>query len=919
MASSSEAMRLVLIDGSGFIFRAFHAIPLMTDPSGTPVNAVYGFTNMIMKLVKEHTATHMAVIFDAGRKTFRNDIYPAYKAHRPPPPEELIPQFALVREAAQLLGLPTIEQQGWEADDLIASYAKATVEAGGQCTIISSDKDLMQLINDQVSLLDPIKEKPIDAQAVKNKFGVEPSHMVSLQALMGDSVDNVPGVPGIGPKTAAALIQEYGNLESVLAAISSMKPSKRKDNLEKHQEDARISYQLVQLRDNIPLPVALDQLTCCKPNEEKLIPWLQNHGFRSILARWGKSYQPAAQPVLQLQQPSSKVNNTAIEISYGDYKTVRTIDDLKYWVKEAQKAGFCALDTETDNLNAIQANMIGFSIAVSPGNACYVPLGHQDENGELIKEQIAREDAFAVLKILIEDQSVLKIFQNAKYDFLVMENAGLPPVTPYDDTLILSFLQSAGLHGQGMDELAKIHLNHETIRYDDVTGTGRNRIPFSQVTIDKATAYAAEDADVTLRLWYILRPELRNLKVLNLYEQVERPLIGVLTRMEQEGILIDSEALKKLSEDFSARMAEKEKEIHHIAGETFNIASPKQLGEILFDKMSLPGGKRMKTGAWGTDSKVLQELSDQGHVFADHILSWRQLAKLKSTYTDALINCINPKTGRVHTSFNMVGAVTGRLSSNDPNLQNIPIRTEEGGRIRQAFIASPDNLLVSADYSQIELRLLAHVADIPQLKEAFLHHEDIHARTAAEVFHIPLENMDPLVRRRAKAINFGIIYGISAFGLAKQLGVSAQTAKQYIDTYFKRYPGIHHYMQTTKEQAKKLGYVLTPFGRRCWITGMSAKGPQRAYAERQAINAPLQGGAADIIKRAMIHMDRALKESSLKARILLQVHDELLFEVAEKDAEALAKLAKHVMENTVHLSIPLVVDAGIGHNWSEAH
>lgn len=928
MPSSSATKHLILVDGSGFIFRAFHGIPLMLDPSGTPVNAVYGFTNMMMKIIRERTASHMAVIFDAGRKTFRNDIYPAYKAQRPPPPEELIPQFALVKEASRLLGLPTIEMVGWEADDLIASYAKAMVKDGGKCTIISSDKDLMQLINDHVCMQDPIKEKLIREPEVMAKFGVTPSKMIALQALMGDSVDNVPGVPGIGPKTAAALINEYGGLEEILAAIPSMKASKRRDNLEEHQENARISYQLVRLQDDLELPTPINELGCCNAQEEPLIEWLQERGFRSILARYAKgqvapsSTKPATASAKTLPQEETRDNTHILSPAYENYETITSLEQLQGWIALAQETHYCALDTETDSLNALQANIVGISMAVSPGKACYIPIAHQSDN--LFEEQSANQlsvaDLIKAFSPLFTDLAILKIFHNAKYDFLVFYHNDFPIPTPYDDTMMISYVQAAGKHRHNMDELAQLHLNHQNISYDELTGTGRKRITFAQVPIDKATDYAAEDADVTLRLWLLLRPEMRSLNVLSLYEEMERPLINVLTRMEQDGILINPDLLRSLSEEFSKKMAVQEKEIHQIAGKEFNVASPKQLGEILFDDMDLPGGKRMKTGAWGTDSKVLQELSDKGHTIADQILAWRQLAKLKSTYTDALIEDINPQTGRVHTSFNMVGTVTGRLSSTDPNLQNIPIRSEEGGKIRAAFISAPGHVLVSADYSQIELRLLAHVANIPQLKESFINNEDIHARTASEVFNTPIEGMDPLIRRQAKAINFGIIYGISAFGLGKQLGVSAGVAKQYIDTYFERYPEIKTYMQTTQEEAKEKGYVLTPFGRKCWVAGIqTAKGPQRAYAERQAINAPLQGGAADIIKTAMLDMDKAIKEHQLQAKMLLQVHDELLFEVKEADAEKLVKLTKEIMEKAVKISIPLVVKAGIGKNWSEAH
>ncbi|CAK7192684.1 DNA polymerase I [Commensalibacter sp. Nvir] len=924
LGTSFEAKHLILVDGSGFIFRAFHSIPLMTDPQGTPVNAVYGFTNMMLKLIRERRASHMAVIFDAGRKTFRNNIYPTYKAQRPPPPAELVPQFSLIREASQLLGLPTIEMTGWEADDLIASYAKAIVEEGGKCTIISSDKDLMQLINDHVYMQDPIKEKIISADTVFEKFGVYPSKMISLQALMGDPVDNVPGVPGIGPKTAAALLNEYGELEDVLAAIPTMKPSKRKESLENYQANARISYQLVKLKDDIPLPLGIDKLGCCNENKEGLIAWLTKHGFRSILSRYAKIQPQKTNLAIPIQTTSdhnsTDQDSSTISATYHNYETISSLIQLEKWIDLIKENHYCAIDTETNSLNAIEAKLIGISIAVSPGRACYIPIQHTDQENNIFLDQLDLKIVREKLSPLLTDTAVLKIFHNAKYDCLVLISNEFPLPIPYDDTMLISYVQSAGKHRQNMDELAKLYLSHQTILYEEVTGTGRNRIVFDKVDRQKATEYAAEDADVTLRLWLLLKPKLRTEQVLSLYEHMERPLVHVLTKMEENGILIDTKQLKKLSIDFDEKMSHQAQEIFSQTQEQFNLASPKQLGEVLFDKMGISGGKRMKTGAWGTDSRVLQELSDKGYDIADKLLEWRQLAKLKSTYTDALVKCINHKTGRVHTSFNMVGTVTGRLSSTDPNLQNIPIRSEEGVKIRKAFIAAPGYVLISADYSQIELRLLAHVAHIPQLKESFINEEDIHARTASEVFNVPIQKIDPLVRRQAKAINFGIIYGISAFGLAKQLNVSSSIAKNYIDTYFKRYPEIKAYMQTTQEHAKEYGYVLTPFGRKCWISGIkTAKGPQKAYAERQAINAPLQGGAADIIKYAMINMNKIIENQNINAKMLIQVHDELLFEVKEEEAHAFATLVKKTMEKAVHISVPLVVEAGIGKSWAEAH
>ena len=910
-----EAPNLVLIDGSGFIFRAYHALPPMTRPDGTPVNAVFGFTNMLAQFLKDHTGSHIAVIFDAGRYTFRNRLYEAYKAHRPPAPEDLIPQFALVREATEAFGVPAIELPDWEADDLIAAYAKAVTDIGGRATIVSSDKDLMQLIRPDVQMMDPLKKKPIGLPEVMEKFGVAPEKMIEVQALIGDSTDNIPGVPGIGPKGAAALVNEFGSLEAVLEAAPGMKPSKRRDSLIEHAEKARISYQLVRLRDDAPLPLPIEALVVKDADRGKLVAWLAAQGFRSTISRLG--LEMPTTPVVPVSAPAETVVRAEPTDApgFGPYETVVTEDALRAWVAEAVAAGRFALDTETDGLDAMRARLIGLSLATAPGRACYVPIGH-----EILGDQLKLATAIEVLGPLLADRSVLKILQNAKFDMMVLGQAGFPPIAPVDDTMVISFIQEAGLHGHGMDELSRLHLGHTPISFDSVTGTGRNRIPFSQVPFEQATAYAAEDADVTLRLWDVLRPGMRPNHALALYEQVERRLIPILLDMERAGVKVDKDDLKAMSADFEARMAVMEEDCHRLAGRTFNIGSPKQLGEVLFDEMGLSGGKRMKTGAWGTDSSVLQGLADQGHALPERILEWRQLQKLKSTYTDALAEQINPDTGRVHTSFAMAIAATGRLSSTDPNLQNIPIRTEEGARIRRAFVADSGNVLVSADYSQIELRLLAHVADIPALKESFARGEDIHARTASEVFGVPMAGMDGMTRRRAKAINFGIIYGISAFGLGRQLGIGPGEARGYIDRYFVRYPEIRAYMERVRKEAQANGYVVTPFGRRCWIAGIQDKNPaRRSYAERQAINAPLQGGAADIIKRAMVRLPAALSKAGLKSRMLLQVHDELLFEAPEAEAADLAALLREVMENAATLSVPLVVETGTGHSWAEAH
>jgi DNA polymerase I len=902
-AAGEQRLHLILIDGSGFIFRAYHALPPMTRSDGTPVNAVFGFTNMLAKLLREQVGTHIAVIFDAGKQTFRNRMYEDYKAHRPPPPDELMPQFPLVREAVDAFCVPAVELADWEADDLIASYAREAAQQGGQVTIVSSDKDLMQLIRPGIEMLDPIKQKPIGPAEVMERFGVSPDKMVEVQALIGDSTDNVPGVPGIGPKRAAELINEFGDVEGVLAAAPSMKPGKRRDILIENAGNARLSRELVTLHDDAPLPVPIDKLVACEPDRPRLTVWLRKMEFRSILARVteGEAARPAPAPEVKAPENSA---------DFGPYETVSDGERLAHWVARARESGTLGLEVLTDG-----HELIGAALATAIGRACYVPLRH----GGLVR-QVSCAAAIQLLGPVLSDPTVLKIFQDAKLQLDALTRAGFPLATPADCATLICYAQEAGLHGHALDELAQLHLSHTLTAADSVTGSGRGRLTFADAPVERVGAYAAERADATFRLWCAMRPRLRFAKALALYEQVERRLIPVLLDMERAGVKVDAEELRLISKEFEVRMAAMEQQIHRLAGHEFNLGSTKQLGEVLFEEMKLTGGRRTKTGAYGTDASILQDLADQGHELPALILEWRQLQKLKSTYADALIGEINPETGRVHTSFAMAVTTTGRLSSNDPNLQNIPIRTDEGTRIRRAFIAAPGQVLVSADYSQIELRLLAYVADIPQLRESFIKGEDIHTRTASEVFGVPMAGMDGATRRRAKAINFGIIYGISPFGLGRQLGITPGEAKSYIDAYFERYPGIRAYMERTKEEARIQGYVLTPFGRRCWIPGIGEKNLQRrGYAERQAINAPLQGGAADVIKRAMVRLPRALADAGLRARLLLQVHDELLFEAPEEEANRLAELARGVMEQAVKLTVPLVVETGRGRTWAEAH
>jgi DNA polymerase-1 len=925
--------RLVLVDGSGYIFRAFHALPPMTRPGdGVPVNAVFGFTQMIATLLTKDAPSHIAVVFDAGRVTFRNAIYAEYKAHRPDPPPELVPQFALIREATDALGVARLEQDGFEADDLIASYARAFLaeHAAGEVVVVSSDKDLMQLIRPGVALMDPIKQKPIGPAEVLEKFGVAPEKVVEVQALAGDSTDNVPGVPGIGVKTAAQLITEYGDLETLLARAGEIRQPKRREALIEHAEKARISRRLVLLDDAAPLPAPIATLVAKPAPEGRLAAFLRAQGFRSILHRLGLEATPdeAGQRAVRraVAEAADPVPQAPDAAPFGPYETVTEAAALARWVAEAHAAGVVALDTETDSLDALRARLVGVSLAVAPGRACYVPLRHEApgdlaDGGTAVPVQIGFDEAVAALRPLLADATVLKVLHNAKYDLEVLaraENGGLA-VSPVGDSMLVSYALDAGRHGHGMDELALRHLGHRPIAFDEVTGTGKARLPFARVPPDRATAYAAEDADVTLRLWRMLSARLRPEGALALYEQVERRMVAVLAEMETAGIRVDGEALRRTGDEFIARMADIERDVHRLAGREFNVGSPKQLGEILFDEMGLKGGRKGKSGAYSTDAAVLEDLAAQGVELAQRVLDWRQLQKLVSTYVEGLSKAI-AADGRVHTDYAMAIASTGRLSSTEPNLQNIPVRSVEGQRIREAFVAEPGHVLMSADYSQIELRLLAHLADVPSLREAFEKGEDIHARTASEIFGLPPGQVDKEARRRAKTINFGIIYGMSAFGLAARLSIPVGEARAIIDAYFAQYPGIRAEMERLKEEARSNGFVRTPFGRRIWIAGIDSKNmAERGNAERAAINAPFQGGAAEIIKRAMVRMPRALRDAGLAARMLLQVHDELVFEVAEAERDATAEVVRRVMEGVAVLRVPLRADVGFGRSWAEAH
>ncbi|MEM7225412.1 MAG: DNA polymerase I [Pseudomonadota bacterium] len=918
--SAAPYKHLYLVDGSGYIFRAYFAIPPRNASDGTPTNATFGFTNMLIKLLRESDADGLAVIFDKGSRSFRNEIYPDYKAQRPDPPEDLIPQFEMIREATRAFNLPCIEMADFEADDLIATYARQARAEGIQVTVVSSDKDLMQLVGEGVTMLDPMKNIEIGPEQVVEKFGVPPDKVVEVQALAGDSVDNVPGVPGIGIKTAAQLIGEYGDLESLLARAEEIKQPKRRQNLIEHADLARVSRRLVELKDDVETPEPLSAFGLKEPQPEDLRAFLERYEFRSVLTRLAEQLgegPPEAPPVAE---------------AAAGYELVRDAKALERWVAEARAAGLVAVDTETTSLDALRAELVGVSMAVIPGKACYIPLAHRPpqadgelalEGGGLVPEQIPMDQALAILKPLLEDEAVLKVGQNLKYDMLVLGRHGVR-VAPIDDTMLLSYVLDGGAHGHGMDELAQLHLDYQTIKFKDVAGSGKSQVTFDRVPLDKALDYAAEDADITLRLHQALKPRLLSEHLVTVYETLERRLVPVLQQMEETGIKLDRETLRRMSNDFATRMAELEEEIYKLAGHAFTIGSPKQLGEILFGEMGLEGGKKTKTGAYATGADVLEGLANQGHALPARVLDWRLLSKLKSTYTDSLQEQIDPRTGRVHTSYSQAVASTGRLSSNDPNLQNIPVRTEEGRKIREAFVAEKGMVLLSVDYSQIELRLTAHIAEVDALKEAFRDGQDIHAITASQVFGVPVEGMDPMVRRQAKAINFGIIYGISAFGLAQNLGIPQKEAKAYIEAYFERYPGIKDYMAKTRESAREQGYVMTLFGRRVHIPGIRDKNPaRRGFSERAAINAPIQGTAADIIKRAMIRVPPALAEAGLGARMLLQVHDELLFEVPKGELKETSALVKQVMEGAsapaVALSVPLVADAGSGKNWAAAH
>lgn len=981
-----------LVDGSSYIFRAYHALPPLNRKSdGLQVNAVLGFCNMLWKLLrdmpKEDRPTHLAIIFDKSEVTFRNKLYPEYKAQRPPAPDDLIPQFALIREAVRAFDLPCIEQGGFEADDLIATYVRLACERGATATIVSSDKDLMQLVTDCVTMYDTMKDRRLGIAEVIEKFGVPPEKVVEVQALAGDSVDNVPGVPGIGIKTAAQLINEYGDLETLLSRASEIKQPKRRESLIEHADKARISRQLVLLDDKVALDVPLDELAVHEPDARKLIAFLKAMEFSTLTRRVAEYSQidPADVEADEKNKSSSAANSTArapqggatsgdlfadpavatspasgkanapqtrqdrgepltpqtlaatraeqartVRIDLSAYATIRTLDQLKTWIARARECGRFVLDAITASINPMQAELCGLALALAPNDACYIPLAHKqagDGSGlfaaGLAPDQIAATDAIDALRPLLEAEGLLKIGFDTKFTAVLLAQHGIT-LRNIEDVQLMSYALDAGRNAHGRDALAERWLGHAAISNSDLIGSGKGKLTFDQVEIDKAATYAAEGADIIERLWRVLKPRLVTERMNVVYETLERPLVPVLARMERRGISIDRQVLSRLSGDFAQTAARLETEIREFAGEEVNPGSPKQIGDILFGKMGLPGGKKTKTGAWSTTASILDELAEQGHTFPRMILDWRQVSKLRSTYTDALPEYVHPQTQRVHTTYALAATTTGRLSSNEPNLQNIPVRTEDGRKIRRAFIATPGHKLVSADYSQIELRLLADIADIPVLKQAFQDKLDIHAMTASEMFGVPVKDMPAEVRRRAKAINFGIIYGISAFGLANQLGIPREEAGAYIKKYFERFPGIRAYMDATRDFCREHGYVETLFGRKCHYPDIKASNASiRAFNERAAINARLQGTAADIIRRAMVRMEDALAEKKLSAQMLLQVHDELIFEVPDDEVAATLPVVQRVMQDApfpaVLLSMPLQVDARAASNWDEAH
>lgn len=922
--------KVCLVDGSGYIFRAFYGLPMMTNPEGTPVNAVYGFTNMFLKLTAKIKCDYCLVLFDAKRQNFRNNFFADYKGTRKETPEELIPQFPIIREAVDALNINHLEMEGFEADDLIATYAKQATDKGYEAVVVSADKDLMQLIRPGVEYYDPMKNKFFTPEDVKEKFGVYPERVVDVQALAGDSTDNVPGVPGIGLKTAAELVNQFGSLEQVLARAEEIKQNKRRETLLANKENAEISLRLVTLKNDVPVEHNLEEYHCRQPDINMLKEFADKHDFRTLKPRFEK-WAAEMCAAIPCSGEAPAISPVAPEPE-KNYELVQDEKALKNWVKRIEEQRLFAFDTETNGLNPFFDKIVGMSMATAPEQACYIPIAHKDmqaDKNDLFSEPISSSSELKQLSAevlkkyllpLFTNKSILKIGHNAKFDmhFLAQIFGEDAEIFPLDDTCVMSYDLDSSEHGHSLDELSELFLAHKMISYEEVCGSGKNKITFDEVPLDKALDYAAEDADITLRLYQLFKPRLSREKKAFIYEHFDRPLISTLKKMEECGIMVDAAALRQLSADFDANIKSIEQEIYQLAGEEFNLGSPKQIGYILFDKQNIKG-KKTATGAWQTGADVLEDLAAEGNTIAQKILDWRGFSKLKSTYTDSLLELLD-KNNRVHTTFSQTVVNTGRLASSNPNLQNIPIRSEEGKKIRQCFVARKGYKIIASDYSQVELRLMASVANVKALKEAFAHGADIHAATAAKVFGVPREEVTPDLRRHAKAINFGIIYGISQFGLAKQIGVSNDEAKAYIDAYFREMPEIRQFMKETIEFAHRNGYVETPFGRKCTILGINDRNKRISMnAERAAINAPIQGGAADIIKLAMNKVIKALADAGLETKMLLQVHDELVFEAPESEVDRASTLIKQIMENVVDYDVPLIAEVGCGNNWTEAH
>ena len=924
----SKSKHLFLIDGSGYIFRAYYALPPLTRKSdGLPVGAVSGFCNMLYSFLEKaksgnsmDTPTHLAVIFDSARKNFRNDIYKDYKGNRSDAPDDLVPQFDYIRKAVKAFNLPSIELLNYEADDLIATYKSEAKKKKIKLTIVSSDKDLMQLIDSETFMLDTMKDRHIGINEVKEKFGVLPDKVIDVQSLAGDSVDNIPGVPGIGIKTAAELINQFGSLDKLLEKAETIKQPKRRQALLENKDKALISRKLVTLKNDVPVKETIDDFVLKSLDKEKIFNFLDEMEFSKIKKRIEQTYGKS-ETNFSTKDKLIKKNNE--NLKKDGYHVVYSLNEIEDLLKQADNQGYFAIDTETNSLNSFKAELVGVSLAVTESKAYYIPVGHKNKEDGNIQKQIKIKDLINILKTYLEDETIKKVGQNIKYDLKIFQKYGIN-LKSYEDTMLLSYVLDAGLNRHNLDLLAKIHLNHENIKFKEVVGTGKSEVTFDEVKIEDAYKYACEDAEITLKLYNIFKDRIVKEKCFQVYDTLEIPLVGVLARMENNGIKIDQTILNKLSDTFTKDLKGLEKKIYKIAGEKFNIASTKQLGDILYEKLKISGTKKTKKGNFATNVNVLEDLSGKGHEFPKLVLDWRQKSKLKNTYTDSLPEFINQKTKRIHTSFLLAATTTGRLASSDPNLQNIPIKSKEGKEIRSAFVSEKGNSIISADYSQIEMRVLAHVADVKELKKAFKNNEDIHSITASQIFECDIKKINEDMRRKAKAINFGIIYGISSYGLAKQISVSNPEAEKFLFSYFKKFPEIRDYMQETLKFCRKNGFVETMFGRKCHFPNINDKNHTlKSFQERAAINAPIQGAAADIIRFAMINIDKKIIKKEIKSMLLVQIHDELLFETKDADLKKEILLIKNEMENALdhdyNFSVPLIVDANYAKNWNDAH